>query len=104
MIQYGANKATEITKKQVNAIYAAAKRGDIKVERWLITEFYNVADYYGYDDNHTVEECERGLKLLINDLFSRDYKAVQKRIDEYTAELETRYSRKFRETADRSLI
>ena len=59
MKRYGANKATEFTRKQINVIFAKAKAGEIKIKKWVIADFYNTADYYGYDDNGIVEERKR---------------------------------------------
>ena len=36
MRNYGANKATEFTKKQINVIFAKAKAGELKVESWIM--------------------------------------------------------------------
>ena len=39
MKQYGANKATEFTKKQIGVIFANAKSGNLKIENWVIKDF-----------------------------------------------------------------
>ncbi len=36
MIQYGANKATEFSKKQIGVIFGMAKRGELKVEKFIM--------------------------------------------------------------------
>lgn len=61
MKQYGLMKATEFTKKQVNVIFAKAKHGELKVEKWFISELYTLADYYNYDDNRSANAAKRKL-------------------------------------------
>lgn len=35
MKNYGAMKATEFTRKQIGVIYSKAKKGELKIEKWL---------------------------------------------------------------------
>lgn len=83
MRSYGANKATEFTKKQINVIYAATKRGDLVVDQKVIKEFYLLADYYGYDDNRNVERAEAQILRILKTVFDRDYAAAQELINNY---------------------
>ena len=46
MKNYGANKATEFSKKQISVIYGMAKRVELKVEKWVMSDLYDLADYY----------------------------------------------------------
>ncbi len=84
MKQYGFNKATEFSKKQINVIYAKAKKGELKVEEWVIKEFYDLSDYYGYDDNKSVEERERYILKILNSVFDGNNEEAQEEIDNYT--------------------
>ena len=34
------------------------KRGNLKVEQFVMSDLYNLAEYYGYDDNKSVERSE----------------------------------------------
>ena len=103
MKNYGMNKATEFTKKQISCLYGAAKRGELKIEKWIITEFYDLADYYGYDDNRSVEEAERDILAIINSYFEKDGN-TQKLIDDYTAKTYALLGAKRKDTVDRRYI
>lgn len=71
MRNYGANKTTEFTKKQIGVIYRMAKNGELKVEKWVISDFYDLADYYGYDDNRNVEASEKKIKKILDAVFEK---------------------------------
>lgn len=104
MKRYGANKATEFTRKQINVIFAKAKGGDLNVEKWVIADFYNMADYYGYDDNGNAEESERDILKIIESVFSGNNEKAQALINEYTNKWFERMGRKAQTKADRNLI
>lgn len=104
MKQYGFNKATEFTKKQIGVIYANAKNGNLKVEKWVISEFYNLADYYGYDSNRSIEQSESYIMRILKAIFEKDLEYAQKLIDIYTTSNFELKARKFRESADRSFL
>lgn len=102
MKQYGAMKATEFTKKQINVIYGKAKSGALKVEKWFITELYNLADYYGFDDNRSVEADEREVKLILEAVFANDNVKAQKLIEKTADRWFNSYSRKNQAKCDRN--
>jgi len=104
MKQYGANKATEFSKKQISVIYAAAKRGEIKIEKWVIGEFYDLADYYGYDDNNSVERAETDILRILESVFANDMTKAQELIDDYTEKTWNLMGKKAQSKADRSLV
>lgn len=56
MRRYGMNQATEFSKKQISVIYGKAKAGQLKIEKWLISRFYDLADFYGIDWNRGIEK------------------------------------------------
>ena len=104
MKQYGANKSTEFTGKQINVIFAKAKSGALKVEKWFMSELYVLADYYGYDDNRSVEESERQVFEILEAVFSNDTELAQKLIDETAEKWFNSYSFKNRKKCDRQVF
>ena len=104
MKTYGANKATEFTKKKINVVFAKAKNGELKVEKWYIQHLYELADYYGYDYNRSVENEERFIKEILDSVFANDIKKAQSLIDSQTEKIFNLLSRKNRENADRSFV
>ena len=104
MKTYGANKATEFTKKQINVVFAKAKNEELKDEKWYIQHLYELADYYGYDYNRSVEDEERFIKEILDSVFANDIKKAQSLIDSQTEKIFNLLSRKNRENADRSLV
>lgn len=95
-------KATEISKKQVSVIYAKAKNGELKVERWVMNRLYNLADYYGYDDNRSVEEAEAKIIAIIEAVFNGE--DVQGMVDEFAEWTWGRLGRKSRENCNHELV
>lgn len=94
MKQYGARYATEFSKKQIGVIYRMAKNGDLKVEQWIMNDLYNLADFYGYDDNRSVAEKEVKVLQILDKAFANETIAAQELVDEYTAWLFERISKK----------
>lgn len=84
MKQYGYMKATEFTKKQINVIFAKAKHGELKVEKWFVSELYALADFYDYDDNGSVGESEAQVIRIIEAVFANESEKAQELID-YTS-------------------
>ena len=104
MKAYGMNKATEFTKKQISVIYGMAKRSELRVEKWVISEMYDLAEYYGYDDNGSVELAERQILNILNDVFAGNKADAQAKIDNYTEENFKLMSKKAQAKANRSLV
>lgn len=104
MKRYGYMKATEFTKKQIGVIYRLAKTGELKVEKWVISEFYVLADYYGYDYNGSVESCETSILKILDAVFAKDLAETQERINEYTEKQFDLMGRKAREKADKNYL
>ena len=104
MKNYGANKATEFSKKQISVIYGMAKRGELKVEKWVISDLYDLADYYGYDDNGTVEYAEREVKSILESVFAGDVESAQTKIDAYTEKHFNLLSIKYQKKANRDFV
>lgn len=101
---YGAKKATEFTKKQIGVIYGMAKNGELKVEKWVISDLYNLADYYGFDDNRTVEGAERKVLAILDAVFAKDIEKAQQLLDDYTEKTFNLLSRKNQQRADRTMM
>lgn len=83
MVQYGSKKATEFTTKQINVIYAKAKSGMLKIEKWVISELYDLANYYGYDDNGSVSRLEWHINNIIEAVFAGNIESAQELLSEY---------------------
>lgn len=104
MKEYGSKKATEFTRKQIGVIYGMAKNGELSVEKWVMSDLYNLADYYGYDDNGSVAESEKKVLEILEAVFRRDTEKAQELIDKYTENTFELLSRKNRENADRTRV
>lgn len=104
MRRYGACKTTEFTRKQIGALYRKAKDGELKIEKWVMSELYDLADYCGYDDNRSIEECEQQIKQILDFVFSEDMENAQEVIDNYTEQQYGLMGRIRREQVDRSLV
>ena len=104
MKTYGANKATEFSRKQISVIYGMAKRAELKVEKWVMSELYDLADYYGFDDNGTVERAEFKIIAILSDIFSGNVTEAQAKIDEYTTSEFEAMGKKAQSRANRELI
>lgn len=104
MKQYGAKFATEFTTAQVNTIFEAAKAGHITIERWAYNRIQNLANFYGYDDNHNIAAEERRIKSILTAIEQDDMEAAQAAIDYYTEDTFNLFGRKYQEKFDRSLM
>ena len=104
MKQYGARFATEFTKKQIGVIYRMAKAGELKVEQWIMNDLYNLADYYGYDDNRSVADTERKVLNILDKVFANETAGAQELIDRFTADRFDRISRKRQATVKREFV
>lgn len=104
MKNYGFSKATEFTKKQINVVFANAKQGNLKVEKWFIAKLYKLADYYGYDDNGSVEWDERFVKGILEAVFANDYETAQKLINRTADNWYNGYTEKGKAQCDRTLF
>lgn len=104
MKTYGSNKATEFSKKQISVIYGKAKNGQLNIERWVISEFYDLADYYGYDDNRSVERAEADILAILDSVFAGAMDKAQELIDAYTSKNFELMSGKAQAKANRELV
>ena len=104
MKQYGNNKATEFSKKQIGVIYRLAKEGKLQVQKSQMKDLYDMADYYGYDDNGSVEQYERHVLIILNYVFSNDLDKAQEEINRLTESNYNLLSNKAKANWDSELI
>lgn len=97
-------KATEFSSKQIGVIYRAAKAGELKIEKWVSKEFYDLADFYNFDDNGTIERCERKVMDILEAVFAEDFQKAQKLVDQYTETEWSLLSIKAQKRANRELV
>lgn len=104
MKQYGAKKATEFSKKQIGVIYRMAKNGELQIEQWVMSELYDLADYYGFDDNGSVEASERDIKEILEKVFAGEIAEAQELIDKYTEYNYSLFGKKRQQKLNRNYV
>lgn len=77
----------QLTRKQAGVIFGASKRGEIKISKNFIAKMYEVADFYGYDDNGTKQLLNDGFKAIV-DTFFNDRANTQTEIDKFVSRFE----------------
>lgn len=102
MRTYGAHKAVDFTKKQVSVIFANAKCGNLRVEKWFMQEIYNLADYYGGDANGSVAKSEKDVKLILDAVFAKDFENAQTLISDTADRWYSLCSKKIQAKCDRT--
>lgn len=94
-----------ITRKQANVIFACAKSGKIKLERWQMSSIYNLADKSDdviIDWNGSIRQERETVRDILDNIFAGDFEKAQARIDKFYNLAD--YGKSFRDRADRSLI
>ena len=94
-----------ITRKQANVIFACAKSGKIKLERWQMSSIYNLADKgddYIVDWNGNTRKEVEIVREILDCVFAGDYQKAQERINKAFNLAD--YGKSFRNKADRRLI
>lgn len=105
MKTYGnGKKATEFSKKQIGVIYGKAKKGELRVQRFVMSDLYDLADYYDYDDNGSVEFAERQIRVILDEVFAGNLERAQELIDGYTETLFSQLGLKAQKRANRELV
>ncbi len=97
-------KATEFSRKQIGVIFAKAKKNELKVEKWIMSMMYDMADYYNYDFNGNAAKDESKILDILNAVFSNDTDKAQELIDNYTASTYELLGIKAQKNADRNLV
>jgi len=95
-----------ITRKMANVIFACAKAGKIKLERWQMSSIYNLADKssddYIIDWNGNTSKEVDAVREILNCVFSGDFEKAQAKINKAFDLAD--YGKSFRNKADRRLI
>lgn len=102
MRQCGANKTTEFTRKQINVLYFKAKKGELNIEKWMISKLYDLSEYCGYDDNKSIEQDERTILNILDLMFANDLANAQELINDFTESYFNRLSKKNQIKCDRN--
>lgn len=97
-------KATNISRKQIGVIFGKAKRGELKVQKFVMSDFYDIADFYNYDDNGNVERAEAQIRRILDEVFAGNDQKAQELIDSYTEMLFSQLGVKAQQKANRNLV
>ena len=97
-------KATNISRKQIGVIFGKAKRGELKVQRFVMSDFYDIADFYNYDDNGNVERAEAQIRRILDEVFAGNDQKAQELIDSYTETLFNQLGVKAQQKANKNLV
>lgn len=97
-------KTTEFTKKQINVIYSMAKQEKLQIEKWYMSNLYDLADYYNYDSNGSVEFEERFILNILRNVFEGNLEEAQKLITSETNRVFDLISTKRSKDFDRGLV
>lgn len=92
MKKYGANKKAEVNSK---LIYRAAKEGRISIPLWYYLEAKKTGEYYGYDDNHSVERAETFFRMVTDAISEGNDSEAQEKIEFHMKSLESEYTSKY---------
>ena len=69
-----------------------------------MSDFYDLADFYNYDDNGNAERAENQIRCILDAVFAKDDEKAQKLIDNYTETLFNQLGSKAQKRANRSLV
>ena len=97
-------KATNISRKQIGVIFGKAKRGELKVQRFVMSDFYDIADFYNYDDNGNVERAEAQIRRILDEVFAGNDQKAQELIDSYTEALFNQLGINAQKKVNRTLV
>lgn len=97
-------KATNISRKQIGVIFGKAKRGELKVQKFVMSDFYDIADFYNYDDNGNTERAEAQIRRILDEVFAGNDQKAQNLIDSYTETLFNQLGIKAQQKANRNLV
>ena len=104
MKQYGQNKATEFTKKQIGVVYHAAKNGDLSIEKWVMSYMYDLADFYGVDWNGSVAKEEQAVLQILSDVFEKNFSGAQEKINNFSQAVLDCFTEKKRRSLDHRMV
>ena len=69
-----------------------------------MSDLYDLADYYDYDDNGNVEFAERQIRVILDEVFAGNFERAQELIDGYTETLFSQLGLKAQKRANRELV
>ncbi|MCD8201971.1 MAG: hypothetical protein LUD47_07895 [Clostridia bacterium] len=77
---------TDVTRRQVNVIYAKVKAGELRAEKWVLNQMYKVADWcdYGRVDMYTfdrVRNAENEIRKVLGAIFGGKKREAQVMLD-----------------------
>ena len=101
MKRYGANKKAEVNSK---LIYKAAKEGKITIPLWYFLEAKSTGEYYGYDDNRSIERAEGKFRMVTDAIEAENYEEAQNIIERHMVSIEADYSSKYFATLQKMII
>lgn len=87
MRRFGRNVQSEITKKQINVIYGANKRGDVQVEPFAMKWMYGFAGYTTEAHSDSSAMCEvimreeGQIRDIVEAIFNNDFGKAQEIIN-----------------------
>lgn len=95
---------SRVSRKQVNVIYVAAKKGEIRLERWMASEMYKLADETEQiiDWNGSASKLMDSCRQILDAVFAKDFDKAQSIIDR-TFDISL-YGKKAVEKMDRTVI
>lgn len=93
MKRFGSTIKSEITRKQINTIYSANKRGDVKIEPIVMKALYDHTErtYTSASDNDVIvaviDHDDAKIKAIITAIFANDFAKAQEVIDDYSKDI-----------------
>ena len=96
--------SSSISKKQVNVIFAKAKAGELKIERWVMRDFYSIVNFDGIDWNGSTARLSDDVSRILDNIFEGNIEKAQSRIDFYTKSTFDGYTDKGKATLQRELV
>lgn len=73
-----------MTRKQVNAIYRAAKENRVACPAWVFDELYRIAEYPRRMKTPGMRRKDQAGERIMEAVFSGDFKAAQRLIELYS--------------------
>lgn len=75
---------TKLTRKQVNVIFANYKKGNLKIDRELISKLYDNADLSGWQAQERMNQSSFWFNAIFNAIeaiFNNDFETAQKNLN-----------------------
>lgn len=91
-------KSSNIKKSDLAPLYKKAKAGDVQVEKWFMSKMYDLAGFYGYDDNCTMQRFENRIERILSakdELQTVINEMTELTLQEYTLKYQSKFDRSF---------